>query len=175
MVSVLGVEVGMFFHITAAILGLSAVVARSDLMFNFIKFAGAAYLIWMGISTIRSRVAADELQTTGSTAAYRRIFLRGMIVNLLNVKVILFFLAFLPQFVRPERGNSDLQILALGMVFLAIAVCSDVLYALASGAIGSWLNTRERVAGQRNRFTGAVYILLGAFAALTGSGSAQSR
>jgi threonine/homoserine/homoserine lactone efflux protein len=174
-VSALGVETGMLVHISAAVLGLSAIVAKSDLLFNVIRFAGAAYLVWMGITTIRARVVDGRLPELGTKAAYRRIFVRGVIVNVLNVKVILFFLAFLPQFVRPERGSSSVQILVLGLVFVVIATASDMLYAMASGAIGNWLNTREKVARQRNRFTGAVYILLGAFAAVAGSGSAQSR
>ena len=174
-VSVLGVETGMLFHITAAMLGLSAIVARSDLLFNVVKFAGAAYLIWMGVTTIRHRVASSDLPGVDARTSYRDVFLRGLIVNLLNVKVILFFLAFLPQFVRTERGSTDLQIFVLGMVFLGIAMLSDMVYALASGWIGDWLGRRENVARQRNRFTGVVYILLGAVAALSGSGSAQSR
>lgn len=174
-VSVLGVQAGMFAHIVAAVLGLSAIIAKSDLLFNAIRFAGAAYLIWMGVTTIRSGLASTELPGVGARTSYRKIFLRAMIVNLLNVKVILFVLAFLPQFVRPDRGSSSSQIVVLGLVLMGVAILSDMIYAVASGSIGNWLNTREQVARQRNRFTGAVYILLGMFAALTGSGSAQSR
>lgn len=174
-VSALGVQLGMLFHIAAAMLGLSAIVARSDLLFNVVKYAGAAYLIWMGINTIRTRVPKNAEPVVIRAASYRTIFVRGFIVNVLNPKVGLFFLAFLPQFIRAERGSSELQILALGLVFTGIAVCSDLSYALASGSIGQWLSTRERVARQRNRFTGVVYILLGTFAALAGSGSARTR
>jgi threonine/homoserine/homoserine lactone efflux protein len=174
-VSAMGVQAGMLVHVSAAILGLSAIVARSDLLFNVVRFAGAAYLIWMGVTTIRSKMISSGLPSVGVKISYRRIFIRGMIVNVLNVKVILFFLAFLPQFVQPERGSSALQILVLALVFVLISMVSDMVYAMASGSIGNCLSTREKVARQRNRFTGAVYILLGAFAALTGSGSAQSR
>lgn len=174
-VSVLGVQTGMFVHIVAAVLGLSAIVAKSGLLFNVIKYAGAAYLIWMGITTIRSRIVSTNLPGVGAKTSYQKIFFRAMLVNLLNVKVILFVLAFLPQFIRPERGSSSGQIIVLGLVLMTVAILSDMIYAVASGSIGNWLNTREKVARQRNRFTGAVYILLGAFAALTGSGSAQSR
>lgn len=174
-VSAMGVQAGMLVHVSAAILGLSAIVARSDLLFNVVRFAGAAYLIWMGVTTIRSKMISSGLPSVGVKISYRRIFIRGMIVNVLNVKVILFFLAFLPQFVQPERGSSALQILVLALVFVLISMVSDMVYAMASGSIGNWLSTREKVARQRNHFTGAVYILLGAFAALTGSGSAQSR
>ncbi len=81
--------------------------------------------------------------------------------------------AIVTQFIDPARGASTIQILALGGVFLAIALTSDMVYAFASGSIGSWLSTRERVARQRDTFTGVVYILLGAFAAVTGSSSAR--
>ena len=94
---------------------------------------------------------------------------------MLNPKVGLFFIAFLPQFIEPGRGGSTVQVLVLGGVFLAIAVVSDMVYALASGSIGTWLRTREQIARQRDRFTGVVYILLGAFAAISGSGSARNR
>lgn len=172
-VSVLGVQAGMFVHMVAVILGLSAIIAKSDLLFNAIRYAGAAYLVWMGITTIRTRMAHSDLPGVGTKTSYRKIFLRAMVVNLLNVKVILFVLAFLPQFVRPERGSSSGQIIVLGLVLMVVAVLSDMVYAVASGAIGQWLSRREDLARQRNRFTGTVYILLGAFAAIAGSGSAK--
>ncbi|MBA3274970.1 MAG: LysE family translocator [Chloroflexia bacterium] len=171
--SALGVETGMLFHIGAAVLGLSALVASSELVFNLVKYAGAAYLVWMGIVSLRTRVTDLEVPTISRRASYRRLFTQGMVVNILNPKVGLFFVAFLPQFIDPGRGGSTVQILVLGGVFVAIAVISDLVYALASGSIGSWLSTRVRIARQRDRFAGIVYILLGAVAALTGSSSAK--
>jgi threonine/homoserine/homoserine lactone efflux protein len=171
--SAMGVEVGMLFHIGAAVLGLSALVASSDLVFNIVKFAGAGYLVWMGISSIRTRASRLEVPAISRRAGYSRLFTQGMVVNILNPKVGLFFVAFLPQFIDPARGSSTSQILVLGAVFVAIAVVSDLVYAFASGSIGSWLSTRERIARQRDRFTGVVYILLGTLAALSGSGSAK--
>jgi threonine/homoserine/homoserine lactone efflux protein len=174
-VSALGVEVGMLFHIGAAVLGLSALVARSEIVFNVVKYAGAAYLIWMGIVSIRAKVLAVEEPIVSRRAKPVRLFTQGFVVNVLNPKVGLFFVAFLPQFIDPARGGSTTQILVLGGVFLAIALMSDMVYAFASGSIGSWLSTRQRIARQRDRFTGVVYILLGAFAAIAGSGSARQR
>jgi len=172
--SALGVETGMLFHIAAAMLGLSALVASSEVVFNIVKYAGAAYLVWMGITSLRARVTNLDVPRISRRASYPRLFMQGMVVNILNPKVGLFFVAFLPQFIDPGRGSSAVQILVLGGVFVAIAVLSDLVYALASGSIGSWLSTRARIARQRGRFSGAVYILLGALAAFTGSSSARS-
>jgi threonine/homoserine/homoserine lactone efflux protein len=173
--SALGVQTGMLFHIGAAVLGLSALVASSDLVFDVVRYAGAAYLIWMGISSIRSRRTALDGPEISRRASHGRLFAQGLVVNVLNPKVGLFFIAFLPQFIDPARGSSTVQILVLGGVFVAIAVISDLVYAFASGSIGAWLRTRERIARQRDRFAGVVYILLGTLAALTGSSSARSR
>ena len=90
-------------------------------------------------------------------------------MNLRNPKVALFCLALLPRFVDPTRGNTAVQILILGSVMISVGLISDSLYALASGGIGQWLKSRQRVARQRQRFSGVVYILLGALAAITGS------
>jgi threonine/homoserine/homoserine lactone efflux protein len=157
------------------VLGLSALVASSEIVFNVVKYAGAAYLIWMGITAIRTKALAVETPIESERAKPGRLFMQGLIVNVLNPKVGLFFIAFLPQFIEPERGGSTVQVLVLGGVFLTIAVVSDMVYALASGSIGTWLSTREQIARQRDRFTGVVYILLGAFAAISGSGSARNR
>ncbi len=108
-------------------------------------------------------------------ASYGRLFGQGLVVNILNPKVGLFFIAFLPQFIDPSRGSSTGQILVLGAVFAVIGFASDMVYAFASGSIGAWLRRQERIARQRDRFAGAVYILLGVAAALSGSGSARSR
>ena len=173
--SALGVQTGMLFHIGAAVLGLSALVASSDILFNVVKYAGAAYLIWMGMVSIRATATTLDRPQINRRASYGRLFTQGLVVNVLNPKVGLFFIAFLPQFIDPARGSSTGQILVLGAVFAAIAVVSDLVYALASGSIGAWLSTRERIAQQRDRFAGAVYILLGVVAALSGSGLARSR
>ena len=126
-----------------------------------------------GIASIRAKVLAVEEPIASRRAKPSRLFTQGLVVNVLNPKVGLFFVAFLPQFIDPARGGSTTQILVLGGVFLIIALTSDMIYAFASGSIGSWLSTRQRIARQRDRFTGVVYILLGAFAAIAGSGSAR--
>ena len=169
--SVLGVQSSMIVHVGAAAVGLTALLASSEVMFNIVRYAGAAYLVWLGVRNILAKPVDLEIGNIQGRPHYRRIFLQGVAVNLLNPKVALFCLALLPQFVDPARGNTAVQILILGTVMISIGLISDSLYALASGTIGEWLKSRQRIARQRQRFSGIVYICLGALAALTGSHS----
>lgn len=171
--SALGVQSGMIVHVAAAAIGLSALLASSEVLFNVVRFAGAAYLIWLGVRNLLARVTDLDIVSDRHRPGYRRIFVQGILVNVLNPKVALFCLALLPQFVDPARGNTAIQILVLGAVMIVIGMISDTTYALASGGIGSWLKTRQRIARQRQRFSGLVYIFLGAAAALSGSASAK--
>jgi len=172
LVSSLGVQTGMLVHIAAAMLGLSAVVMSSEILFNTVKYAGVAYLLWLGWSAIRSGPVDTAIPVGFRRAPLKRLFMQGMFVNVLNPKVGLFMLAFLPQFIDPARGSAQLQIPVLGMIFIVIAIVSDGIYALASGAIGQWLARHAIAARQRGRFAGAIYIVLGALAAFSGSHAA---
>lgn len=174
-VSALGVETGTLVHVLLAMIGLSAVIASSETLFTIVRFAGAGYLVWLGIATIRSRSSHLALGADLPRMRLRRIFAQGVIVNVLNPKVAIFFLAFLPQFVDRDRGNAAGQVLVLGIMLVLIGVTSDLIYATASGQIGSWLKARPAFARHRRRFSGTVYILLGAVAALSGSGSVKKR
>jgi threonine/homoserine/homoserine lactone efflux protein len=167
--SVLGVQSSMFIHVGAAAVGLTALLASSEIMFNIVRFAGAGYLVWLGIRNIMAPVSDLEIGNVRGRPHYRRIFQQGVAVNLLNPKVALFCLALLPQFVDPARGNTAVQIVILGCVMITVGLISDTTYALLSGGIGEWLKSRQRVARQRQRFSGVVYLCLGALAALTGS------
>ena len=155
--SVLGVEAGALVHVTAAAVGLSALLASSDVAFEAVRWAGVAYLVYLGVRALRSSPDAEAPRATG----LRRTFLEGMFVNLLNPKVGVFFLAFLPQFVDPAQGAAATQVLILGAVFMVIATLLDLVYAFAAGVIG------KRLRGSR-RFAGGVYLALAAVAALTG-------
>jgi threonine/homoserine/homoserine lactone efflux protein len=166
-ISALGIETGALVHVIAATVGLSALVASSQTMFHVVKYAGAAYLIVLGISAWRSREAAGDSPNMVRPVALRRVYVQGIIVNVFNPKVGIFFLAFLPQFVSPDQGAVWLQMLVLGLVFLVVATVLDVAYALASGFIGEWLERRERVARWRSRISGATYVGLGAMVGLT--------
>jgi threonine/homoserine/homoserine lactone efflux protein len=155
--SVLGVEAGALVHVTAAAAGLSALLASSDVAFEAVRWAGVAYLVYLGVRALRSSPDPEAPRATG----LRRTFLEGMLVNLLNPKVGVFFLAFLPQFVDPAQGAAATQVLVLGAVFMVIATLLDLVYALAAGLIGKRLHGR-------GRFAGGVYLALAAVAALTG-------
>jgi threonine/homoserine/homoserine lactone efflux protein len=160
--SVAGIHVGTFVHIVAAAVGLSAVILASAVAFSVVKFVGAAYLVYLGVRKLLERDAKDE--TEPRRAPLRRVFARGAVVNVLNPKTALFFLAFLPQFVDTDRGAVWSQVVTLGVVFVALGIVSDSVYALAGDAVGSLL--RRRATAMR-RISGTIYIGLGAVAAFT--------
>jgi len=159
--SVAGIHLGTIVHIVAATVGLSALIVASATAFTAVKLVGAAYLVYVGVRKILER---DPPLTSGMPGGtYRRLFTQGVIVNVLNPKTALFFLAFLPQFVEPSRGAVWSQVLILGLLFLLLGFVSDSLYALAAGTIAGALRTRRSFF----RFgSGAVFIGLGAVAAL---------
>jgi threonine/homoserine/homoserine lactone efflux protein len=170
LVSVLGVQTGAMVHIAFAAVGLSAILASSALAFSVVKWFGAAYLVWLGLRQIIGRDEGDK-DVTVEPARLSRVFSQGVIVNILNPKTALFFLAFLPQFVDPARGAAWTQILLLGATFVILALCSDGLYALLSGTAGGWLRRRMKGATFRRgqRFvSGGILIALGAVAAVSG-------
>ena len=172
--SMLGIETGALFHVAAAAVGLSAVVANSILAYSVIKYAGAAYLVYLGIKTLRNRDNSNPLKIPGAASA-RGAFKRGVIVNILNPKLALFFLAFLPQFVLPTRGSVASpsvsgQLVFLGLLFISVAIVIDGIYAMTSGMIGNLLNRSERFARVQTRLAGVTYVALGATAVFSGSG-----
>jgi threonine/homoserine/homoserine lactone efflux protein len=159
--SVAGVHLGTFVHVAAAAAGLSALIVASSLAFSVVKYAGAAYLVYLGIRKLLERDAETVLERKGEPL--RRAFGRGAIVNVLNPKTALFFLAFLPQFVAPDRGGVWSQALVLGFVFIALGLVTDSLYALAAGTVGGLLRRRRNAVRYGS---GIVFIALGATAAL---------
>jgi len=170
-VSVLGVETGTFAYALGAALGLSALIASSATAFTVVKYAGAAYLIYLGVRSLFER---GEVEDDALPSARSRLFVKGMFVQLLNPKIAIFFVAFLPQFVDPSHGAVAVQTLVLGTIFTSLAVLSDSAYALAAAAAGGWLrgrSSRRRLA----KLSGVVYIGLGATAALSGSRPLASR
>ena len=161
--SVAGVHLGSMVHIGAAAVGLSAVLVRSAAAYQLVKYAGAAYLVSIGVRRLLGRDHAPAPDAEDRGAPTTRLFWRGAMVNVLNPKTALFFLAFLPQFVDPERGAVALQAVVLGAVFIVLGFCSDGAYALAAAHLAGRVRRRLR-AGLR--WTGAVYVALGASAAL---------
>lgn len=167
LVSALGVESATLVHLAATVFGVSALITRSDAAFATVKYAGAAYLLVLGVRALRQGGGA-ELAGAAGPAPLWRVYREGVLVNLLNPKVTLFFLAFFPQFVDRGAGGGDArtQMLAFSAVFLATAVALDVAYALAGGALSGWLRRRPRVLGRQHLAVGGVYLVLGTMAAL---------
>ena len=165
--SALGVETATLVHVTAAAAGLSAALASSATAFNIVKYAGAAYLLYLGLRTLLARGEA-EADAVRAAVPTRRVYAEGFVVNLLNPKVALFFLALLPQFIDPQAGNAWLQVLILGAVLVAIGLAIDLAYALAAGSAGAWVRGSAMLERRRRWATGGVYIALAALA-LAGS------
>lgn len=168
--SMLGVQAGGLVHVVAAAFGVSALIASSATAFTIVKYAGAAYLILLGLRKLLTRDGDEPDPEPRGTASPSRLFWHGVIVNVLNPKTALFFLAFLPHFVDPSKGSTTLQLGVLGLVLSLITLLSDSTYALLSGTASNWLRGRMRsLRFQRGqRFvTGGAYITLGAAAALT--------
>ena len=168
--SAAGIATGGLVHVTAAALGLSAILASSALAFSAVKYLGAAYLISIGVRTLLTRPALDATSVR-PPRPLRDLYAQGVIVQALNPKVALFFLAFLPQFVEPSRGNVLGQTLLLGAMFIAIGMCSDSLYALVAGSAGAWLRRQPAFAAVQRYVAGAVFIGLGVTTALSGAKS----
>jgi threonine/homoserine/homoserine lactone efflux protein len=167
-VSSLGVQVGTLIHITIAALGLSALVVSSVLTFNFVKYAGATYLVYLGVKTLLTR---QKLKPTKAirNESLSHTFRQGVVVNLLNPKTALFFFAFLPQFIDPERGTVAIQIVVLGIILVFLGTMSDMLYALTAGSFGTWLHKNSKFLPIQHYFGGGVYIGLGVLTALSGT------
>ena len=137
LVSALGVATGALVHVAFAVVGLSAVLVASAEAFTAVKLVGAAYLIWLGISTLLNR-GGDRVGGHTTEFGSARLYRRGVVVNVLNPKTAIFFLAFLPQFVDPD-GPVRLQLMILGLVFVVLAFASDAMWAIAAGAAAGML------------------------------------
>jgi threonine/homoserine/homoserine lactone efflux protein len=166
-VSTLGVGVGTMFHVAAAALGVSALLATSATAFSVLKYLGAAYLVYLGIRKLmesdldaRRRVRAPESPI--------RIFWQGVVVNVLNPKTALFFLAFLPQFIDVSLGHATLQMIVLGLLFVIMGILSDGTWALVAGSAGGWLKSHLGLLRAQRYFSGSVFIALGIAMAVTG-------
>jgi threonine/homoserine/homoserine lactone efflux protein len=173
LVSMLGVHTGTLVHVAAAAAGLTALLAASATAFSTVKYLWAAYLVYLGIRKLLDR-APDAGGWQAGGPRLGRAFLDGVVVNVLNPKTALFFLAFLPQFVDVARGHVGTQILVLGGLFVSLGLITDGSYALTAGSAAQWLRRHQRfVAGER-WVSGGMYIGLGVAAAVA-SGQRTSR
>jgi threonine/homoserine/homoserine lactone efflux protein len=163
-VSALGVAVGGLVHVTAATVGLSSLLVSSAEAFTVVKYAGAAYLIGLGLWTLL-RHREDDVSGLPRERRLSRRFWQGVVVNVLNPKTALFFLAFLPQFVDPDAASPALQIAVLGLLFVVLAVVSDSVWALAAGTASERLRGNRSFLAVRRYVSGSVFVGLGALTA----------
>ncbi|MFC4115290.1 LysE family translocator [Nonomuraea zeae] len=160
--SAFGVEAGTLVHIAAAAAGLSYVISTSATLFAVVKWAGVAYLVYLGI---RAFTGKQEDGVAPPPQPLRKVFLEGVLVNVLNPKVALFFLAFLPQFVDPGAGSPALQVVLFGLTLLLLGLASDIVYALTAGALATRLVRKVRTL---RYVSGVVYLGLGVATAFAG-------
>jgi len=166
-VSAAGVFVGCFVHITAAVLGLSIIIANSALLFSIIKFVGAAYLVYLGVRSLMSKRSVPADATMTPNLNYWRLFRQGFVTNVLNPKVAIFFLSFLPQFIDPASQTVKLQLLTLGLWFAAQGTLVLIIVAIILGKTKDFFRSKPRVWQIQEKITGLVLIGLGIKVALT--------
>lgn len=157
----LGCALGCLSHTLLAVIGVSALVAASPVAFTALKVAGGAYLVWMGVQAWRHAGAVRVGGAAGDNASLRQLFVKGLIANAINPKVVLFFLSFLPQFVVASQGQVEMQLGLLGLLFTAQAALLFGLLGYFSGGVGAWLNRRPSAGQWLDRLAGTVFIGLG--------------
>lgn len=160
LVSAAGASLGLVIHSGFAAVGLSALLAQSAAAFSVVKYVGAAYLIYLGVRALLDR-GSFALPRGGPPMGLRKVFTQAVTSNVLNPKIAVFFLAYLPQFADPARGGTAFQLLAFGLIFALLTLALFGALALFSGTIGSWLRTRPKLAGGLGWLTGGVLISLG--------------
>jgi RhtB (resistance to homoserine/threonine) family protein len=165
----LGITAGCFVHVAAAAVGVGALLASSSLAFSLLKWLGAAYLLWMGLRMLLSRQAAAQPLPAEPVVqqGLKSIFLGGFMTNLLNPKVALFFLAFVPQFIDPAAPNKALAFILLGTLFNLNSVAVNVAYALLSAALARRMTAVQRAMHTMERAAGLMFIAFGLRLALT--------
>jgi threonine/homoserine/homoserine lactone efflux protein len=167
--SMLGVQAGGLVHVVAAAFGVSALIASSAAAFTVVKYAGAAYLIFLGVRRLLARDTGEEVELEPRTPrTTAELFGHGVVVNVLNPKTALFFLAFLPQFVDPNAGPVAPQMLVLGTLLVGLGVLSDGTYALLAAGAGNRLRSAARTRRRLDKLSGGVFVGLGLAAAFAG-------
>jgi threonine/homoserine/homoserine lactone efflux protein len=167
LVSVAGIHAGSLVHIAAAVAGLSTLLATSATAFRVVKWAGAAYLVYLGVRVLVERDESTGPEGSAHPVPPGKVFRQGFVVNLLNPKTAVFFLAFVPQFVDSTRGTTP-QILVLGALFVLLGTLSDGLYAIVAGSLGNRLQHRGWWGVGRRAVSGIVYLGLGLLAVAGG-------
>jgi threonine/homoserine/homoserine lactone efflux protein len=167
LVSVLGLATATLIHAVAMALGLSTLLLYSPLAFAVVKYLGAAYLIYLGIGALLSRGTFHAATTSAAPLSLGAVYRQGVVTDLLNPKVALFFISFLPQFVDPSAGSPALQILFFGLLFHVTGVPVNLVVALAGGRLATFLARRPSWARMQNWLSGTVLVALGLRLALS--------
>jgi len=157
----LGCALGCLSHTLLAVLGVSALIAASPVAFTVLRVGGGLYLVWLGFNALRSKGGSKAADGNAAPQSLRSLFTKGLLVNAINPKVVLFFLSLLPQFVIPANGNVPGQMLALGVTFTVQAAILFGLLGYFAGAIGTWLNRKPGAGKWLDRIAGTVFVALG--------------
>jgi len=160
-----GIAAGDMIHTFMAIVGISAIIAASAVLFSIIKYLGAAYLVYLGIQAILTKTP-PHLVGRALPISAAQAFRQAILAEVLNPKTALFFLAFLPQFVTPESGSVMVQLTILGMIFVLLGLLSTVIFAVCAGSLGNFLRRHPAVLKWQGKIVGSVYCALGARLAL---------
>lgn len=163
-----GFSTGCLFHTALAAVGISALIRSSETAFTLIRMAGAGYLVYIGIRALRTR-GPFLIGDSAGGEALRAIYRQSVVANILNPKVTLFFLAFLPQFVAPGVGSVGLQLMGLGAIFMAVTLVVFSSVGIFAGLIGDWLRRRPAFSGRLQALAGVTFIALGIRVALPGA------
>jgi threonine/homoserine/homoserine lactone efflux protein len=155
-----GIAAGDMIHTFMAVVGLSAIIAASALVFSIVNYIGAAYLLYLGIRAILTKAPASHMSGALPITA-RQAFSQAILAELLNPKTALFFLAFLPQFVHPELGSVPLQLTVLGIVFVLLGLLSTLVFAISAGRAGNFLRRNPTVLKWQGKVVGSIYCALG--------------
>jgi threonine/homoserine/homoserine lactone efflux protein len=161
----LGFASGCVFHTALAAVGVAALIRSSELAFDLVRYAGAAYLVWIGIQALRHR-SSFSIEGASDAKALVAIYRQSVVGNMLNPKVTLFFLAFLPQFVNAEAGSVGLQMAILGVVFMGVTIVVFGAVAIFAAMIGAWVRRKPAIGERLNVFAGITFIALGIRVAL---------
>jgi len=166
--SAFGISTGAIFHIIFATLGLSIILAKSAIAFEIVKYAGAAYLIFLGFKAILKKTDEKfELSKENQVTNYRKIYISGVFTNILNPKVALFFLAFLPQFIDPSYAENYLPFLILGITFLTTGTIWCLILALFASKLSNRIRKNYKIKNWLDKITGVLFLTLGIKLALT--------
>lgn len=166
-ITTLGLTSGLIIHTSAAAFGISVIFQTSEIAFNIVKYAGAAYLMYIAYQAFKYRNEPLDLTTQNSSSELKKLYVKGFVMNILNPKVSIFFLAFLPQFVTPANGNIPMQMITLGVVFMVLTIVVFSAIGIAGNLLSSKLLEKPSIVKYMNILTSFVLVSLGLKLALS--------